>query len=130
MATPMTTSCIRPTLTGPSGMRWSNHSDGSCCGSEPQTLVATFCRMIEKPSVESSGVISGALRSGWYATFSITSAIAAAPAIPAAMATASGSLAMIAAKPRNPPIMNSSAIAMLRMPRIPITSENESATSV
>ena len=40
-------------------------SSVSCSGSEPQILVATFCRMIEKPSVDSIGVTTGAVRNGW-----------------------------------------------------------------
>ena len=64
IVTPMTASCITPTLSEPSVRRSSNNSDGNCSGSEPQTLVTTFCRMMEKPSVESIGVIGGASRSG------------------------------------------------------------------
>ena len=52
-------------LTAPTLKRSAKTSSVSCSGSEPQMLVATFCRMIEKPSVDSIGVTTGAVRNGW-----------------------------------------------------------------
>ena len=86
--------------------------------------------MIEKPSVERSGVIGGASRNGSQAIFPMTIAVNAPAAIPASKATGSGKFAAITVKPMKPPSMNNSPMARLRIERIPMTSENDSATSV
>jgi hypothetical protein len=65
MVTPSTVSWMALMLTAPMLKRSAKTSSVSCSGSEPQMLVATFCRMIEKPSVDSIGVTTGAVRNGW-----------------------------------------------------------------
>ncbi len=85
---------------------------------------------MEKPSVERSGVIGGASRSGSQAILPMTTAVSAPAPIPASNATGNWKFAAITLKPMKPPSMNNLPIARLRIERIPMTSEKDSAISV